>query len=87
MMNVTILVQVFSRTFLNKHQIYPWIISTPNAKMVFQVYLNGIWTMVYVVNKRESETVDVQLYHYHDDNNDYSKLMLNMKGQPNRQHD
>ena len=38
---------------------------------------------VYVVNKRESETVDVQLYHYHDDNHNYSKLMLNMRGQPN----
>ena len=77
--------EVFSRALLKTNTRYTLGLSaTPKRQdglsSVFEWYLGP---MVYVVNKRESETVDVQLYHYHDDNHDYSKLMLNMRGQPN----
>ncbi len=77
--------EVFSRALLKTNTRYTLGLSaTPKRQdglsNVFEWYLGP---MVYVVNKRESETVNVELYHYHDDNPNYSKLMLNMKGQPN----
>jgi superfamily II DNA or RNA helicase len=77
--------EVFSRALLKTNTRYTLGLSaTPKRSdglsSVFEWYLGP---KVYVVNKRESETVNVQLYHYHDDNPTYSKLMLNMRGQPN----
>tara|TARA_B100001027_G_scaffold216120_1_gene191619 strand:+ start:415 stop:1866 length:1452 start_codon:yes stop_codon:yes gene_type:complete len=77
--------EVFSRALLKTNTRYTLGLSaTPKRQdglsSVFEWYLGP---KVYVVNKRESETVKVELYHYQDDNPDYSKLMLNMRGQPN----
>ncbi len=77
--------EVFSRALLKTNTRYTLGLSaTPKRNdglsSVFEWYLGP---KVYVVNKRESETVNVELYHYHDSNPDYSKLMLNMRGQPN----
>lgn len=77
--------EVFSRALLKTNTRYTLGLSaTPKRQdglsSVFEWYLGP---KVYVVNKRESETVKVELYHYHDDNPTYSKLMLNMRGQPN----
>jgi superfamily II DNA or RNA helicase len=77
--------EVFSRALLKTNTRYTLGLSaTPKRQdglsSVFEWYLGP---KVYVVNKRESETVKVELYHYQDDNPTYSKLMLNMRGQPN----
>lgn len=77
--------EVFSRALLKTNTRYTLGLSaTPKRQdglsSVFEWYLGP---KVYVVNKRESETVNVELYHYQDDNPEYSKLMLNMRGQPN----
>ena len=77
--------EVFSRALLKTNTRYTLGLSaTPKRQdglsNVFEWYLGP---KIYEVYKREQETVDVELYHYHDDNSSYSKLMLNMKGQPN----
>ena len=77
--------EVFSRALLKTNTRYTLGLSaTPKRQdglsNVFEWYLGP---KIYEVYKREQETVDVELYHYYDDNSNYSKLMLNMKGQPN----
>ena len=47
---------------------------------VFQWHLGEI---VYLIKQREQENVDVKIINYEDENEDYSKLILNFRQKPN----